>query len=192
MEAKNTLRTAIRERLLRMSANDRRVESGIIRRTVEPLLVSASVVAAYMPYSDEPDIRPTLTTLLARQAIVCMPKVLGVRMHMHRIQSLDDVWKNPATGIVEPRDDDPVDEMTIDVALIPGRAFTVRGDRAGRGNGGYDRWLQGQRQSHPSMHAIGLCFDCQLVDAVPTESHDERMDIVIAPRGIFGHKTIAV
>ena len=30
--------------------------------------------------------------------------------------------------------------------LIPGRAFDAKGNRLGRGNGGYDKWIAEQRE----------------------------------------------
>ena len=49
------------------------------------------------------------------------------------------------------------------------------GNRIGRGRGYYDRFLC----KHLDVKRIGICFDFQLVDEVPTEPLDIRMDEVI-------------
>ncbi len=95
--------------------------------------------------------------------------------------------RNPVTRILEPRDDAPLSEETIDIAIIPGRAFTAKGERMGRGNGGYDIWISAQKKRSPSTLYIGVCFDCQIVQELPMETHDEIVDVVVTARGIFQH-----
>ena len=51
-------------------------------------------------------------------------------------------------------------------------AFDREGHRLGRGKGYYDRFLS----RVPNIYKIGLCFSWQLVDSVPTDEHDIRMD----------------
>lgn len=183
MEAKAELRRAIKERLSRMTENDRRVESQIIVRELRKLIPAApAVIATYYPYLDEPDIRPLLTELLEQKYVICMGKLEGQRMAMHRIQTLDDIGRNPVSTILEPLNNDPVDETKISYALIPGRAFTREGHRLGRGNGGYDRWLTEQVQKNPAMKTVGVCFECQLLREIPTEPHDRRVDTVLTAR----------
>ena len=185
MEAKAELRRAIKERLARMSETERRVESNVIVRTLDPLLVGKKTIAVYMPYIDEPNIRPIILQLLKQKNVICMPKVNGLRMTMHRIRSLDDVGRNHTTNIVEPIENAPIDESSIDVVIVPGRAFTQEGIRMGRGNGGYDRWITLQRKRNPKTQYIGVCFECQMLTEIPTEGHDERVNRVITASGKF-------
>ena len=62
-----------------------------------------------------------------------------------------------------------------DLIVVPGMAFDRTGNRLGRGKGYYDRFLS----QHPAVPKIGICFDFQLVGAVPTEANDIRMDEVL-------------
>lgn len=186
MEAKTELRRAIKERLSRLSENDRRIESQIIVRELEKAFPKdAKTFAVYMPYLDEPDISPLLTKLLDQKNVICMGKVDGNHMKMHQIESLEDIHRNPQTSIMEPKGHAPIDEATIDVAIVPGRAFTTTCERMGRGNGGYDIWISSQRKRSPHTLFIGVCFDCQLLQEIPMEAHDERMDMVITPSKIY-------
>lgn len=178
---------AIKERLMKLSDNDRRVESQIIVRELTKLLGDTPLtVGVYLPYIDEPDIKPLLSDLLKRGFHLCLPKADPHKMMMYPIHSLTDIQKNSITGIPEPLSfASPIDEKTIDVVLVPGRAFTDKCVRLGRGSGGYDHWIEDQRKRNSETKYIGLCFDCQLVQAVPTASHDQLMDIVVTPSKIF-------
>jgi 5-formyltetrahydrofolate cyclo-ligase len=116
---------------------------------------------------------------LEQKNVICLGKIEGQRMVMHRIRSLEEIGRNPVTNILEPQMTSPVDESKISIAIVPGRAFTRDGLRMGRGNGGYDRWISEQSIRAPGMKSVGICFNCQLVDTLPTEAHDKPVDSVI-------------
>ena len=61
------------------------------------------------------------------------------------------------------------------VWLVPGMAFSPRtGVRLGRGRGYYDRLLAGK----PGLK-IGVAAEGQLLDGLPSEGHDIRMDVIV-------------
>ena len=64
----------------------------------------------------------------------------------------------------------------FDLMVVPGVAFDRQGNRLGRGKGYYDRFLS----QHLTVKRIGICFDFQLVEEVPAEPFDIRMDEVIS------------
>ncbi len=68
----------------------------------------------------------------------------------------------------------------IDLVLVPGVAFDRRGRRLGMGGGYYDRFLTPLRATR-----VGLTYDELLLDEIPAESHDVRMDAVVAPAGVL-------
>ena len=55
--------------------------------------------------------------------------------------------------------------------LVPGVAFSRRGERIGYGKGYYDRYIG----AHPELMAVGICFECQLSDGLPAEPQDIAM-----------------
>ena len=63
----------------------------------------------------------------------------------------------------------------IETAVIPGMAFDRAGHRLGRGKGYYDRLLA----KMPHIYKIGVCFDFQKVDSIPTEATDITMDTMV-------------
>ena len=60
--------------------------------------------------------------------------------------------------------------------LVPGLGFDRRNNRLGRGAGFYDRFLAGLG---PGAMKIGIGFSFQVVDALPVEDHDVRLDAVL-------------
>jgi 5-formyltetrahydrofolate cyclo-ligase len=81
--------------------------------------------------------------------------------------------------VVLPEDVPPPDPSVIDVVVVPGTAFTERGDRLGQGGGWYDRFLL---RVAASCVTIGVGFELQILDVVPTEPHDVRLDAVVTER----------
>jgi len=74
--------------------------------------------------------------------------------------------REPATGCIEIPPDD------LDLVLVPGVAFDLHGNRLGRGKGFYDRLLQNFRGTK-----CGIAFDEQIVEKIPAEKTDVRMDL---------------
>ena len=54
-------------------------------------------------------------------------------------------------------------------------SFDPQGNRLGRGKGYYDRFLA----QVPQAYKIGVCFDFQKVELVPTDENDIQMNEVI-------------
>ena len=77
-------------------------------------------------------------------------------------------------NILEPQNEEYTGDY--DLIVVPGVAFDRNGNRIGRGKGYYDRFLC----KHLDVKRIGICFDFQLVDEVPTEDNDIRMDEVVS------------
>lgn len=75
--------------------------------------------------------------------------------------------------ILEPQDK-PY-EGGYDLIVVPGVAFDANGNRLGRGKGYYDRFLDKNRD----VYRVGVCFDFQKVEEVPSEPHDIRMNEII-------------
>jgi len=83
-------------------------------------------------------------------------------------------------GIAEPalelRKDRHISPGEIDIAILPGVAFDLQGNRLGYGKGYFDRLLP-QLPKH--CVKVGLAFECQLVPQVLVETHDIPVDLVI-------------
>ncbi len=75
---------------------------------------------------------------------------------------------SPATAIAYP---------ALDLIIVPGIAFDRHNNRLGRGKGYYDRLL-----AELHIPKIGICFDFQLFDAIPTEPFDKKMNLIISEK----------
>jgi 5-formyltetrahydrofolate cyclo-ligase len=65
---------------------------------------------------------------------------------------------------------------------VPGVAFDASGRRLGRGGGSYDRALAARGAA---TLAVGLAYDEQVVDEVPTDAHDVPVDVVVTPTRVL-------
>jgi 5-formyltetrahydrofolate cyclo-ligase len=110
---------------------------------------------------------------IASGKTVVLPVVLGDELEL-RVYSGDDSMETGAFGIMEPMGEPYVGD--VDVAIVPGVAFSDGGVRLGRGKGFYDRMLK----SLP-CYKIGLCFSFQRMDISSlAEPHDVLMDEVVS------------
>jgi len=93
---------------------------------------------------------------------------------------LDELLEPGPFGVPQPAATAPA--LIPDVLFVPLVGFTATGGRLGQGGGHYDRWLA----AHPDTITIGLAWDCQLVDALPSEAHDLPLRAVITPTRLYG------
>jgi len=77
--------------------------------------------------------------------------------------------------------EDDVDPAWPDVVVVPGLAFTATGARLGQGGGWYDRFLSNVALD---CTTIGVGFNQQIVDSLPTEAHDVTLDFVLTEGGL--------
>jgi len=178
-EQKQELRRAIKERLDRMTPEERHAESRSLCRVLLKKLPIEGVICAYFPLKTEADMRPLFQELLARGNKVYLPRFEDNKMVYRRLMNIDDNLVPGEFTIPEPpKTAEPLNQEEAKVILVPGRAFDKTGARLGRGSGGFDSWIAAHRKRHPATQFWGVCLQCQLVTEVPVEPHDEKMDIV--------------
>lgn len=132
-----------------------------------PLLDGCTAVAGFAAFGDEIDPAGAGFTIWPR---VGPP---GEPLIFHRA-TIDELEVSVVWGIREPRRDAPL--AVPDAIIVPLLASDARGNRLGYGKGHYDRTL-----SRLAAPRIGVAWDCQIVDAVPCESWDERLDWLVTP-----------
>ena len=86
--------------------------------------------------------------------------------------NFDSKMQTGSLGIKEPLGESYND--SIDLFIVPGLGFDKSGNRIGFGKGYYDRFLDTK-----NTYKIGICFDIQLIDSVPVDYHDKKMDVII-------------
>ena len=144
--------------------------------TSTPAYRAASCV---MLYASLPDEVPTLRLLIeerSRRTFV-LPRVIGPEdMELCLYTGPDDLHSG-AFQIPEPQGHVFHDYHHIDLILVPGMAFDHSGNRLGRGKGYYDRFLQQPEFAHTAKW--GVCYDFQMVEQLPSEPHDIRIQRVL-------------
>jgi 5-formyltetrahydrofolate cyclo-ligase len=94
--------------------------------------------------------------------------------------SKSNQWTRSSIGAMEPVGGQTIKPQDLDGFLVPGRAFSQKGERIGRGRGHYDRALAKVRGLK-----VGVCFDYQFFAELPTQDHDVKMDVVVTEKEII-------
>ena len=140
-------------------------------------LQQARTVLLYYSLPDEVNTHSLIEQLAKEGKRVLLPVVIDSENMVLRGYTDSQDLKEGALHIMEPIGKEFPEQAysQIDVAVIPGMSFDQQGNRLGRGKGYYDRFLE----QVPSIYKIGMCFDFQKVELVPTKHRDIRMDEVI-------------
>ena len=137
----------------------------------------ASPIAVYLATPAEIDLAPFIETLLCNGDVVVAPRWNGSVFELARLRGLDGRHlRTGPMGILEPVDADVISPADVAAWIVPGLAFTRGGNRLGYGGGWYDRFL---REAHPASPRIGVAYPFQLLDEIPSESHDVTMTMVV-------------
>ena len=185
-EAKRTLRASLRVRRENLSPSERTALSHRITSTLIALpdFRRASTVLAYMSLGAEFETAAFVQRVLADGKILVLPRVNRElrRLDLFAVRDLEAELAPGVWGIREPVPEScqTVVAEDIDFALVPGLGFDARGGRLGYGGGYYDRLLAGLPASAPRVAAA---FSAQMLEAVPMESHDQYVDVVVTEDG---------
>ena len=140
--------------------------------------IGAEVVALYVSFGTEPDTAQLRAALREKKVAVLLP-ILGPEGTL--IFALDTGLTTAGLrGIAVPTGE-PAPLETAHVIVIPALAVDRTGVRLGRGGGSYDRALSARTTRAP---VIALLHSGELVEGLPAEPHDVRVDAVADPIGI--------
>lgn len=132
----------------------------------------AKVILLYYSMPDEVNTKVLITNSEHTKRVI-LPVVTKEGLILKGYDSsIDLIMSN--YGIMEPSGNVYDDFDEIDLVIVPGVAFDASLNRMGRGMGYYDGLL-------PKINApkVGICFDFQLVDDVPVDSRDIKMDMIV-------------
>lgn len=153
----------------------RQLQSAKILAQLEnhPAFKKATTILLYYSLGDEVDTHQFIRKW-SRKKRILLPVVVGKDLELRVYTSPEELIVG-AYNIEEPTGELFTSYNTIDFIVVPGVAFDSKGNRLGRGKGYYDRLLP----QIPSAYKAGICFPFQLVEEIPTESFDIRMDEII-------------
>lgn len=150
-------------------------ETDSLWKTIEslPEFRCAGTVLLYMSIDGEVPTGGFIGKWRSTKKIV-IPKVVGNDLLLYEYDP--DKLAEGYRGIAEPAEDAvQVGCTEVDLAIVPGVAFTRSGIRLGRGKGFYDRLL-------PSLTCpkIGICFSYRILPNIPSDPWDVPLDKVIS------------
>lgn len=141
----------------------------------------ANCVMVYFAFRGEVDVEQLINFCIKQEKCICMPKITGDGI-MEAVEYFEGCKMQKNTyGILEPAGSKHIDKVDIDVVIVPAVAFDEKLFRLGYGGGYYDRFLEGT-----DVTKIGVCFDFQITDELPSEKHDKRIDMVISEKRTLG------
>lgn len=143
--------------------------------TTWDILLSRGYFYAYYPLGKELSLLPLIQWLLDTGRHIALPRVEGDRMDFYEIHSLDEVQKG-SFGVMEPTGQQKVCWEDA-LCLTPGVGFSTDGGRIGHGAGYYDRYFE----KHPRLLRVGIAYEIQIADNIPTETTDIPMHWIVTP-----------
>lgn len=136
----------------------------------------ATSVMAFVGCKGEPDTDPLFARLAADGKRLVLPRVQDGDIV---VCSGDDPRADSRFGVSEPQGP-ALSLAAVDFVIVPGLAFTEDGYRLGYGGGFYDRFLTLLAHERPGVANAAVCFAEQLVDTLPVEPHDVRVQRVVS------------
>jgi len=115
----------------------------------------------------------------SEKKVVIVPKITDSDIFPSRIRNFNDLEKGKY-GILEPIENDMINSKDIEVIFVPGIVFDKKGHRIGYGKGYYDKFLK-----NLDAFKIGLCMDFQIIDKLPNDPWDVKMDMIISEKSII-------
>lgn len=180
-EAKQSLRNQVSARLKRMEPGERASASARARALLaaQAPWKTAQWVLFFAPLPEELDVWPLLTAALSAGKRVALPRFVAENRIYEacQIQDPGSDLQVGHFGIREPASHCArLPSVRLDLILVPGLVFDLQGRRVGRGKGYYDRLLRTLLGT-----TCGVAFDEQVVEEIPVEAHDVRLNCVLTP-----------
>ncbi|MCR1899082.1 5-formyltetrahydrofolate cyclo-ligase [Irregularibacter muris] len=145
-----------------------------------PIYKNSTTIMTYVSIRNEVDTHVFIKESIHRgkNIIVPMCKPDTKELILSKLLDLDLDLERGFYGLLEPKANciRPVEAKNLDMIVVPGLAFTEKGQRLGQGAGYYDRFLSSLSEHVPT---IAPTFELQLVDALPTDSHDVPVDYIL-------------
>jgi len=143
----------------------------------------ASNILFYVSYGSEVCTHEMIKEALSKNKGVFVP--VTNKKNKTLILSKLEKWDELCIGaynILEPKKE-MIKEISfdeIDLIIIPGIVFDLKGNRIGHGKGFYDRLLKNTKVS-----IIALAFEFQIIGKIPVDKHDKPVDIIITEKRII-------
>jgi 5-formyltetrahydrofolate cyclo-ligase len=139
----------------------------------------AATVVLYAAKDNEIHTDGILDDALSSGRRVLLPRITPELHELSLVHVGDRAELGPgALGLLEPMGAEtvPVSELGRALICVPGVAFSLVGQRLGRGGGYYDRLLA---DAGPQAITAGLAYSFQVLNRLPESPHDRRLDVIV-------------
>jgi 5-formyltetrahydrofolate cyclo-ligase len=182
--AKRALRAELRERRRTRTSTERTSDTAELTGRLEELTTSLGVtyLAAYLSTPDEPPTRDFLAWACRSGIKVILPISRADGLLDWAPYDAEDEMSD-IQGMPAPTSEvlSPMTINDVGLILVPAATVDRSGMRMGWGQGYFDKTL-GSMEKCPPVYAV--IFDEELVDSVPSEVHDKRVNGVVTPGGV--------
>jgi 5-formyltetrahydrofolate cyclo-ligase len=184
---KKTIRDEVLEKRDRIPHAIKAEKNLFIRNSLYALheFIDAKTILFYASFRSEVETHSMIKQALKAGKNLILPKVYkeGHRLLLYELKDLRELNAG-FMGIPEPFVPDErlfaIDD--IDLIIIPGAAFDYSGNRLGYGAGYYDSLLAERKRKIP---VIALAYEEQIVDSIPSEEHDVRVDMIVTDKRVI-------
>uniref|UniRef100_A0A8D8R5Q8 5-formyltetrahydrofolate cyclo-ligase n=2 Tax=Cacopsylla melanoneura TaxID=428564 RepID=A0A8D8R5Q8_9HEMI len=178
-----------------LSAIQKEEQSELVFRRVlsHPYYKKSKRIGIYVAKFDEIGTKKIIEFACSQGKECFIPWYEGDVMQMYRVYGLKDIHyftrenEDKVLQHYEPwRYEDAMKTGGLDLVILPGSGFTVKGKRIANDLGRYREYIFQLKQINPNCKTFGLAFKCQLVkDPIPMAAHDIGVDAVIHPYYIY-------
>lgn len=182
LETKQEIRKQLRKLRSKMNADEWQSATEMIAEKIigSDSFREATDLYCYMDFDGEAGTELIIDEAWRLGKDIWLPKVCGGEMQFYLVESEKELVRG-TFGILEPSGESITASGEDGLIIVPGIAFDCMRNRIGYGKGYYDRYLN----AHPNLVKYGIAFDIQLVDKIPAEECDCRMDKVFTETVVY-------
>lgn len=188
MENKSDLRKKMLNIRNNMEKEDSSEKSAVIieKLTALDIYEKARIVFVYMAFNNEVETMTLIKKMLQENKRVVIPYTDTVNTVIipSELKNIEEDLVKSKFGYYEPAKDKilPVKPEEFDLVVVPGVVFDKNLNRIGFGKGYYDRILC---SLNDGAKAVAVAYDFQVLDEVPSEEHDIKVDMIITEKSVY-------
>ncbi len=180
--AKRALRADLRERRQLLSDAQREAAAHGLAAQLHGLVerYGARSISCFLSTTTEPGTREFIADATARGIRILLPITRADGLLDWAVSAPGQEITEADYGVPEPVAEvlGPIAVNDVDLMIVPAAAVDRTGMRLGWGRGYFDKTL-GSMERCPPVYAV--VFDSELVDEVPSDDRDERVDGIVTP-----------
>lgn len=182
MKTKKEIRADALKRRDALSDEERGVKSLVICERVmdDDRFIDADGIHVYFPINSEVDIKPLISMAweMGKEVGIMRIEEDGGTSHHHITAETE--YTTGSLGIQQPTNAKSYDMDLCDLVIVPLVAADPKCRRIGYGKGYYDQFL-----THFPRPTLGVAFDVQIFDEVPTDPLDITLDRIVTETRAF-------